>query len=163
MNPRVKSVASQMGPAIVARIFPGTDLVGGVEKICQQHKVNCGTVISGIGSLQHAMFVYAVAVANAPVGAAYDPPRKVAGPIELLSLQGTIGVTEEDEISIHLHGMLVDPHQQVCGGHLLPNHNPVLATVEIVVCATPDVKLVRSRDRETGFELFNPVAMSQSR
>ena len=156
MNVRVKSVESRAGKSIIARILPGCDLTEGIEEICRRHKVSAGAVISGIGSLQYATFVYVVPDPSAPTGASYDPPLKVDGPIELLGLQGTIGHMRQGGISAHLHGTIVDSHQHIYGGHLIASQNPVLVTAEVMICTAHDGRMVKTMDRETNFELFNP-------
>lgn len=154
---RFKAVSSKLGEVIVARICPGSDLILGVEEICRQHQITSGTVVSGIGSLKYTTMVYVVPDKNAAVGASYVSPIRIEGPLELLAIQGTIGLTETNELSVHLHGMISDPHQQVYGGHLVAAENPVLATAELMICATPGVALTKSMDTETEFELFNPA------
>jgi len=54
---------------------------------------------------------------------------------------------------------MMGPDMTVCGGHLVAAGNPVLATAEVMICATPDVAWVKAMDRETRFELFNPDGM----
>lgn len=156
MNVRVKSVESRSGKSIIARILPGCDLTEGIEEVCRRHNVSAGAVVSGIGSLEYATFVYVVPNPSTPTGAAYDPPRKVQGPIELLGLQGTIGHVPQGGISAHLHGTIVDFHQHLYGGHLIPSQNPVLVTAEVMICTARDGSMVKTKDQETNFEVFNP-------
>ncbi len=156
MKVRVKSMESRSGKSIIARILPGCDITEGIKEVCRRHKVSAGAVVSGIGSLQYATFVYVVPDRAAPTGAKYDPPRKVEGPMELLGLQGTIGHNRQGGISAHLHGTIVDSQQHLYGGHLIASQNPVLVTAEVMICTVHDGALVKTKDRETNFELFNP-------
>lgn len=151
---RVSSVVSAMGKVIAARILPGTDLIEGIEAICRNQQVDSGFIVSGIGSLQHATIVYVVPDTSAPTGASYATPRKVDGPLELVSLQGTIGRTKDQGVAVHAHGMVVGPDMKIWGGHLIVSGNPVLVTGEIMICPTPDISLVKRMDPETCFELF---------
>lgn len=151
---RTQIVALKKGKIIVGRILPGTDLISGIEKICQDNQITHGTIITAIGSLIRAEFVYAVPDKNAKIGIKYSEPTRVEGPLELLACQGTIGLTVEGHLSIHLHGLMSDPDMKVYGGHLLENVNPVLVTVEIMIHENQDVQIVREQDVETGFPVF---------
>lgn len=151
---RTQAVASKRGRAIVGRILPGTDLIKGIEKVCQDNQVTSGTIVVGIGSLVRAQFIYAVPDKGATIGMKYSEPTRVEGPLELLACQGTIGLTAEGQLGIHLHGLMSDPDMKVYGGHFLENGNPVLATLEIRIQENQDVRIVREQDVETGFPVF---------
>ena len=151
---RTEAVASKKGRAIVGRILPGTDLVKGIDRICQDNQVTSGTIVAGIGSLVRAQFIYAVPDKDAPIGIKFSEPTQVEGPLEVLACQGTVGLTAEGGLGIHLHGLMSGPDMKVYGGHFLEGGNPVLATLEIRIHENQDVRIVREQDGETGFPLF---------
>jgi predicted DNA-binding protein with PD1-like motif len=151
---RTQAVASKKGRAVVGRIFPGTDLIKGIEKVCQDNQVTSGTIVAGIGSLSRAQFVYAVPDKDAKMGIKYSEPVRVEGPLEVLACQGTIGLTAEGQLGIHLHGLMSDPDMKVYGAHFLEDGNPVLVTVEIMIHENQDVRTAREQDLETGFPVF---------
>jgi len=120
-------MASKNGRTIIGRILPGTDLIGGIEKICQDNHLAYGTIVAAIGSLSRGEFVYALP----------DKSAKMEG-----------------DLSIHLHGLMSDSDMKVYGCHFLENANPVLVTVEILIHEHEGVRMVREQDIETGFPLF---------
>lgn len=156
----VETVTSKLSEVIVARIYPENDLLQGVEDICRQHQITSGTVVSGFGTLSHTSFVYVVADKKTLDGTSFVSPIRMEGPMDLLSLQGSIGLTDQGNISIHLHGMVSDPHQRVYGGHLIPSKNPVLTTVEIMICADPGRYVTQTMDQETHFGMFHQEPIS---
>jgi predicted DNA-binding protein with PD1-like motif len=151
---RTQTVALNKGKTIVGRILPGTDLISGIERICQDHHLNYGTIVAAIGSLSRAGFVYALPDKSAKMGIKYSDPTTVEGPLELLACQGMIGLTVEGDLSIHLHGLMSDSDMKVYGCHFLKNANPVLVTVEILIHEHEGVRMVREQDIETDFPLF---------
>lgn len=48
---RIDSNAGSIGRVIVARIYPGEDLVAGIEEACKKHGIKYGIITSCIGSL----------------------------------------------------------------------------------------------------------------
>ena len=151
---RLQAVESKEQRTIVGRLLPGTDLVGGIEKICLDNRIDNGIIVSAIGSLKQANIVYAVPDPSNKIGIKYCAPTIIDGPLELLPCQGTIGLTTEKKLSIHLHGLMSDAHMKVYGGHFVEGGNIVLATVEIMIVNVPDIQVVRGLDDETGFPLF---------
>ncbi len=153
-NIRIQSAVSEEGRRIVGRLLPGTDLIKGIEKMCHLHNVVNGNVVSVIGSLSEAKIVYAVSDETGKIGIRYSAPVSLEGPLELLAAQGVIGRTVDDEIGVHLHGLMSTPEMTVYGGHFLENGNPILATAEILIQESNDVRMIREQDEETGFPLF---------
>jgi predicted DNA-binding protein with PD1-like motif len=147
-------MVSKNGRTIIGRILPGTDLIGGIEKICQDNHLAYGTIVAAIGSLSRGEFAYALPDKNAKMGVKYSDPTTVEGPLELLACQGMIGLTIEGDLSVHLHGLMSDSDMKVYGCHFLNNANPVLVTVEILIHEHEGVRMVREQDIETGFPLF---------
>ena len=151
---RIQAVSSGAGKRIVGRLLPETDLITGIEAMCQQHQVAGATIVSVIGSLTQAQMVYAVPDETGKIGIRYHDPVTVGGPLEILACQGIIGRSESGALSVHLHGLVSDPAMRVVGGHFLAGGNPVLATAEILIQECSDVRMVREQDEETGFPLF---------
>jgi hypothetical protein len=151
---RTQAMVSKNERTIIGRILPGTDLIGGIERICQDNRVNYGTIVTAIGSLSRAGFVYALPGKSAKMGIKYSDPTTVEGPLELLACQGMIGLTPEGDLSVHLHGVMSDSNMKVYGCHFLKNANPVLVTVEFLIHEHEGIRMVREQDMETDFPLF---------
>ena len=139
--------------AVVGRILPKTDLIAGVKAICAEHGVRNGAVVSCIGSLNFASFVWAVPDPLIKTGFKYCNPTTIAGPIEFIAAQGTIG-TLKDELSVHMHIVVTDDNGRTWSGHIQDKGNPVCLTIEIVILAFDGVEMVRELDVESGMTLF---------
>ena len=139
--------------AVVGRIFPKTDLIAGIKAICREHGVKNGTIVSCIGSLNYARFVWATPDPLLKAGFKYGEPAVVAGPIEFIAAQGTIG-TLKDEISVHMHIVVTDDNGKTWAGHIQDEGNPVCLTIEIVILAFDGLEIVRELDTESGMTLF---------
>lgn len=151
---RIQATVTSNGRQIIGRILPGSDLIKSIEKVCKDYNVRGGIVLSIIGSLQKAEFIYPLPDNTNIMGIRYSDPKKIEGPIELLSCQGTIGLNEEGLHNIHLHAVLSDPTMKVYGGHLIDGGNPVLGTGEIIIQECDDARILREYDEETGFMMF---------
>ena len=51
MSEQFHSAQGRMDRVIVARLLPGTDLLEGLQAVCEKHGLRNGVVISAIGSL----------------------------------------------------------------------------------------------------------------
>jgi len=151
---RLQSVEFTPGRSVVARLLPGTDLIEGISKLCVAHDIKNGSILSVIGTLEYATVVYVIPDKDAEIGVAYVPPKRIDGPLEILSGQGFIGQTSDGRLSIHLHGSMSTPEMEVVGGHFTENGNRVLATMELLVQENKGVRMLREPDAETGFTLF---------
>ena len=92
-------------------------------------------MVAGIGSLVEASLRYAGEAAE----------TKIAGPLEILSLSGTLSRS-----GAHLHMSVSDSEGRVWGGHVAYG-NIVRTTVEALVVTLPDWLLSREHDAQTGF------------
>ena len=154
----VKQLSRQAGGtrAIVGRIFPRTDLIAGIKSICEEHGVKNGAIVSCIGSLNFARLVWATPAPFLKAGFKYGEPTVLAGPLEVVAAQGTIGtlLDKKDELSVHMHLAVTDDRGVTWSGHILDEGNPVALTVEIVILAFDGIEIVRALDPESGMTLF---------
>jgi hypothetical protein len=77
--------------------------------------------------------------------AAEDAPLVLEGPLELLTLSGTL--TRD---GVHLHASVADGAGRVRGGHLLPGA-PVRTTAELVLLPLEGWRAGRRTDPRTGY------------
>ena len=154
----VKQVSRQAGGTrvVMGRIFPRTDLIAGVKSICEEHGVKNGAIVSCIGSLNFARFVWATPDPLRKAGFKYGEPTVLAGPLEFVAAQGTIGTLsgKKDELSVHMHAVVTDDRGVTWSGHVLDEGNPVCLTIEIVILAFDGMEIVREPDAESGMTLF---------
>jgi len=140
----------------VVRLTPGTDVLDGIEKVCEELQIKSGSIISCIGSLRAATFMVAVPLEN-EVGAGYGPPISIEGPLELLAGQGSIGQEKDGGTFVHLHAIICDKNGKPCGGHLVKGRNPVLITAEITIVQAEDVRMRRIYDPAVKMDLLIPL------
>ncbi len=154
-NTRVTSF-SVSSKSVVARIWPGTDLITGILAICAERSVVAGCVTAIHGSLSKARFVWALPDASTKMNAKYGDPFELEGPLEFLCGSGMIGQQKDSgETAVHLHGVLSDKFQNIYGAHFVQGGNPVMSTMEIFIQGTDDARILRAFDEETEFPLFN--------
>ena len=139
---------------ITGRIPPGIDLITGIKEICSEFNVKHGYISMIIGSLEYLTIIYAVPDETKKLNIRYSENTKINGPLELLNVQGLIGIDENSEQSIHAHILVSDRYMRIFGGHLVEGGSKVAATAEIVIHELKNTKYIRSFDEETGFNLF---------
>jgi predicted DNA-binding protein with PD1-like motif len=155
--------AGRFGKAVPMRLRTGTDMTEGIRQVCEAHGIRAGAVLTGIGSLRKMTYQVLVPRPGTKLGAGYNEPQVVPGPVEVLSLQGVVFESEEGELLLHLHGTFSDQHGKVYAGHVVAGENPVLATLDAVIAEVADVKLVRRPDPDVGLGLFTPEPAPQPR
>ena len=153
---RIIQACGKFGKMIPVRLRPGTDLIYGLKKACDDNGVKYGVLITAIGSLQKLTYKTFVPNEKAKLGAAYTEPDVLAGPIEVLGVNGVIVETESGEVAFHLHGSFADKTGKVYGGHLVEGGNPILATLDAVIGEVTNAKFVRRYDEETDLNLSTP-------
>ncbi len=118
----------------VLRLSPGVDPVEALLDACKENGWTAAFVLSGVGSLGSAKLRFA----------ARPEASDIAGPLELVSLSGTLSLDGP-----HLHAAVSDAEGNVFGGHLRPG-SKVRTTAEILVAVLPDVIFRRRPDPKTG-------------
>ncbi len=106
---------------VVATIRPNVDLIGGIETICEKHRIAHAKIRSGIGST---------------VGAHFEDGRYVrAIPTELVALQGDVSIGAQGEYCVDIEFALIDAHGDIHKGRLAKRLNPVLICFELIITA----------------------------
>lgn len=118
------------------RLAPGTDPRGELERYATAHGLRAAAVVSAVGSLDVAM----IRMADE------KQARKVEGPLEVVSLSGTISPD-----GAHLHISVSDRAGQTIGGHLSEG-SMVRTTLEVVLVELTDLQFSRELDSETGYK-----------
>lgn len=154
-NIRTQEVVSTGGRVIAGRLLPGTDLICGIEKICKDNNVSYGVILSAIGSFSKVRYLYVRPDESSKTGIKYGEPTVYENAVELLSGQGMVGLTDEGEMSVHFHGLMVNTNGEIIGGHFVKDGNIVLATIELTIMEFGGIELRRRFDTETEFPLFN--------
>ena len=153
---RVSHVAGKFGKMIPVRVRPGTDVMEGLKKVCEEHGVKYGAVLFGIGSIRQLCYQVLAPKKDSIWGAGYTDPQTVPGPIEIVGIRGIIFQSEEGETLLHIHGSFSDQEGKCYGGHLVMGQNPVLATCDAMIAELTDAKMIRRLDPELGMGACNP-------
>ncbi len=156
-EPRFESLEGTPGRIISARLRPGTDLITGIKENKKKHNILAGALVVSFGSLSRAEVTW-------KEGSKPDPAKKSArikvdGPTSFLSSQGKVGITEEGETIVHLHGILVDWDGNMWGGHFHDGNNPVFSTFEIVIQEIAGIRHTKIWDDESGTKLLKAVPL----
>ncbi|WP_035985234.1 PPC domain-containing DNA-binding protein [Leptolyngbya sp. KIOST-1] len=117
------------------RVAPGQDLKQELQAFAQTQALEAGVILMGLGSLTQASLRFA----------AESEARAIAGPLELVSLSGTLS-----RHGTHLHGSVADAQGRVYGGHIMPGCL-IRTTAEIAVANLPHLRLHRQLDPVTGY------------
>lgn len=141
--------AIESGRLLIVRVRPGMDLVPTLVSACRREGISSGVVISCIGSLRRAALV--TVRPDAQAGNAYTDPIRLETPMEFISGQGFLSLFPESGTGqVHMHVHLSDSSGRDLSGHLLPEGNLALFTIEIAVLEVKGAELRRVKD-ETGY------------
>ncbi len=122
--------------AIPIRLLPGEDLKQRLDKLAWERGLRAACVVTCVGSLSVAQIRFA----------SHADVTKVEGPLEILSLGGTIASFGGS----HLHICVSNSKGQVCGGHLKEG-SIVRTTAEVVIGVIEGFAFHRELDPRTGF------------
>jgi predicted DNA-binding protein with PD1-like motif len=136
MNPAHMPVSTGSNlPMLPVRLPPGADLRQALQQIARAQAGGSAFVVAGMGSLQVAQLRFA----------GEDAVAELAGPLEILSLSGTLSVS-----GAHLHMSVSDATGRVWGGHVADG-NLVRTTAEVLLAPLPGWRLTREHDAATGY------------
>ena len=122
----------------VFRVKPGQELLGEIERYCNEHSITSGVLLGIIGSLEDARLNFLMSLPGHYEGVDYS------GPLEIVCAQGSVAEKEDSPI-VHIHIQLSS--QEICrGGHLA--RATVFSTAEVVI-GELDYQLRRQHDDYT--------------
>jgi hypothetical protein len=121
--------------AFAFRLKPKEDLKKSILAFASEHKIEAGSMVSGVGSLEQ----FHIRFANQKKG------ELKTGFFEIVSLTGTFSTS-----SCHLHISVSDSLGNTMGGHLMDD-NIIYTTAEIVVIDLTDLEFKRESDSTYGF------------
>ncbi len=129
---------------IVAKLVKDVDLVSAIEILCEKYSFKSALLMVCFGSLGNIGFEVIAEDKNDPLGANLGAPLQLAGPIQLLTAQGTVSFEEKiDKPIAHIHAVFGDKNSIIHGGHLLRGKCPVLRTMEIAIQEVIGINMCR--------------------
>jgi len=161
MTLRMKSAEGAVSRLVISRLLPGSDLMQGITEVCKKHGILNGTIVSCIGSLKQTVFLDPIAKPELKAGYGYGAPITAEGPIEIISVTGTVCHGDDAKVLMHLHASLADSEGRMFGGHLVDEGNIVLLTADVVIGEIAGVDMVRKLDEETGILMFSPTPIAK--
>lgn len=150
----IQTVKGSFKELIAFRLPPGTDVMEGIKQGCEENNIKNGFIISAIGSLNGAVFLNPVPIAQMKLGYGYGEPIVLRGPIELVSAVGMICHNGEETL-LHIHCCLSDQHGNGYGGHMTEG-NKVLITTDVMIGVVDGIDMIRKMDEEAGIPIFHP-------
>ena len=118
------------------RLSAGQDLFDAIDAFVLQNQIEAGCVLSGVGSLKHAV----LRLANREVHNEY------VGYFEIVSITGTVSIHGS-----HLHVSISDENGYTIGGHLVSGCK-IYTTAEIVIAAFSAVVYKREFAEDSGYD-----------
>jgi predicted DNA-binding protein with PD1-like motif len=118
------------------RLRPRQDLLDNIDAFVMQNQIEAGCVLSGVGSLTHAVLRFA----NREVYNELD------GYFEIVSITGTVSMHGS-----HLHIAISDGDGVTIGGHLVSGCK-IYTTAEIVIAVFPDLVYKREFAEDSGYD-----------
>ena len=136
---------------IVARLKPGSDLLGSLKEIVTGERVKAGVILSGVGLLGVAKLRNCKSLPeDYPITDENRTYLSFSRPLEILSLSGNITVAEGNPL-VHAHVTL--SHVEggeigVIGGHLIEGCI-IFGFAEIILMELRDIAMEKKYDEET--------------
>ncbi len=118
------------------RLTKGDDLKASIVNYAQEHNIEAGCILSGVGCLSHVNIRLAKAINFLESNQDY----------EIVSMTGTIS-----KDGVHIHIALSDEQGAVIGGHL-SGKCIINTTCELVILELPNYSFTREMDDGTGFK-----------
>ena len=118
------------------RLSAGQDLFDAIDAFVLQNQIEAGCVLSGVGSLTHAV----LRLANREVHNEY------VGYFEIVSITGTVSIHGS-----HLHVSISDENGYTIGGHLVSGCKKY-TTAEIVIAAFTNEVYKREFAEDSGYD-----------
>lgn len=143
---RHDSIEATTGRAVIGRLLPGADLIGGLEAVCDEHGLDYASIDFAYGSLSRATFKF---LQRPDGGRAVLVEHAIDDRVEFIAGQGLVCRDAEGRRATHLHGAISDDAGRVLGGHFVPGGNPVYNNLDFKLVELRGVRLVRQHDPET--------------
>lgn len=155
-NVRVKVVQGESGRIAVIRLQRNTDLVTGLIEACRKAGFEMAASQLIIGSLRSAEISWTRPSDKTKRGSERTPAMPIPGPLELISAQAEICLTDPERPVFHVHGVVTDADGKAWGGHFFKGGNPVHSTTDVVMMEIKGAYMKWVYDEEIELELPVP-------
>jgi len=141
--------------ALAIRLKPGTDVLRGLEKACQEAGIQNGVIVSALGSLSRVAFCNAVEIPESKVGVGYSDPEIMPGPMEMLAASGVVCHDLDGTVNLHVHMCASGEDGIAHGGHLAEG-TTVLVTLDVVIAELDGIQMERILDPDLDLPILTP-------
>lgn len=151
-------ILEHTGPmdVIVVGLAPGEMLLESLEAAVEEHNIQNGVVVSGIGTLKSCK-MHHIEPADAERPNNFPPKDRIfilEKPLELVSISGVIADGQP-----HLHIVVSYRDEEVYAGHL-EDHSEVLYLAEVVILKFNALQMTRYFDATRKISLLGPKSES---
>jgi predicted DNA-binding protein with PD1-like motif len=136
--PDVVATSGQFKRVFVFRLKHQADLLAGLEKMVQLHRIRNAAILNGIGSVRNYQY-HAVSNRTFPSKNIYI--KDTSAPADIVSMNGYVL-----DGRIHAHMTLADEHHAF-GGHLEPETNVFTFAIVTIAEFSEEVDLSRFDDK----------------
>jgi len=119
------------GRRFIIKISPGRPLRESLKSVVAELGIRQAFITSAVGSVQNVELRGIKTGARLPITEPRMSRHSIAGPLELLGLEGNLVPDEDGEIDCHLHILAARSSGEVIGGHLFDAE--VFASCEILL------------------------------
>ena len=127
---RIQAVFDSQTSRVVGRLTKDVELLEGIKEVCRTFDLESAQ-FQCIGSLAYATYCQPEQTSDGELS--YSTKIKTDTPVEVLSGTGFVGTNQVGRLDAHFHGVFVDCHQTISGGHFVEGENPVAITIEFVL------------------------------
>ncbi|HSK68505.1 MAG TPA: PPC domain-containing DNA-binding protein [Candidatus Limnocylindria bacterium] len=152
-----KVVTGSVGKVHAFRLEVGEPFLESLQKVCEEHNIKNGVILSCMGSLDGARFFAPAEIPGKKFPYGYGEPTVLTGPIELYGATGFFSHGENNEVLLHVHVSLGDSEGKGYVGHLI-NGNKALFTIDVVLLEIEGINMGRRYHEDLGVYLFAPGA-----
>lgn len=156
-EPRFEAETGTPGRLISGRLQQGTDLLTGLKTITKAYNILAGAIVVSFGSLARAEVTWTEGSKSS--GNRKNERLQIEGPVSFLSSQGKVGMSEDGEPYVHLHGIFADRDGKTWGGHFHDGNNPVFSTFEVVIQEIKDIRHTKVWDEDSEVKLLKAVRL----
>lgn len=136
--PEATAVSGTFDRVFVFRFKYQTDLLRGIETLVEQHGIENGVILSGIGSVRN---YHVHAVSNRVFPSRNVFTKDDSAPADLVSINGYVF-----DGRVHAHLTLADP-ERAFGGHLEPETNVFTFAIVTIAELADDMDVSRFDDK----------------
>lgn len=139
------------GKVVVARIKSGGDLLKELNKLVEEHQINSGVFLSGVGLLEKANLRNCKTLPKEfPITDANRSYMTFDKPSEILALSGNVSEVEgKSWVHAHVTLSFIDNQEiKVVGGHLIEGCK-IFGFAEVILMELEDIDMRKTFDEET--------------